>query len=132
MTIHNTEWAEQREFMSWCQIMVDLGQHPELELMFSIVNERKGGAAGARAKAQGQKAGMPDLCLPVARGPYHALYLELKVGNNRPSKAQKKRIALLQSAGNKVAVCWGWDELRSVTESYLALPAPPAPPAGLA
>lgn len=124
MTLHNSEWAEQREFMSWCAIMAEMGTYPELRLMYSIVNENRGSRiAGSRAKQQGQKAGMPDLCLPVARGEYHALYLELKVGKNKPSKKQKERIALLRSAGNCVKVCYGWDQLREETERYLALPA---------
>ena len=40
-------------------------------------------------KRQGVKAGVPDLHLPVARGGYHGLYIELKVGDNTTTKKQK-------------------------------------------
>mgnify|MGYP004433785991 CR=1 FL=1 len=36
----------------------------------------------ANLKRQGVKAGVPDLHLPVARGGYNGLYIELKVGSN--------------------------------------------------
>ena len=41
-------------------------------------------------KRQGVKAGVPDICLPVARNGYHGLYIELKAGKNKATKNQEK------------------------------------------
>lgn len=117
-----SEHEEQVAFIEWCDLMIQTGQYPELDLIYSIVNERRGAAAGAKAKAQGQKAGMPDLHLPMARGGYIGLYMELKVDKNRPTKAQRQRLAALGRAGHMTLVCYGWDSLRETTEAYLALP----------
>ena len=46
-------------------------QNEELKLMYHIPNEGKRSAAmGARLKAEGLKAGVPDVCLPTAHGGY--------------------------------------------------------------
>ena len=35
-------------------------------------------AEAVKFKAMGVKAGVPDLCIPIARGSHHGLYIELK------------------------------------------------------
>jgi hypothetical protein len=50
------------------------GKYPELKLLYHVPNERKCSAVeGANLKRAGVKRGVPDLCLPVARGKYHGL-----------------------------------------------------------
>ena len=46
----------------------------------------------ANLKKEGVKRGVPDICLPVSRGKYHGLYIEMKAGKNKPSKEQKEWI----------------------------------------
>ena len=81
-------------------------RYPELDLLYAIPN---GGArdaiTGARLKAEGVKPGIPDLCLPVARGGSHALYVEIKTETGRISDKQADVIAKLTRFGNKVVVC---------------------------
>ena len=43
---------------------------------------------GARLKTVGLKSGVPDLCIPVARGPYHSLYIEMKAQGGKPTESQ--------------------------------------------
>ena len=92
----------------------------ELECMFAIPNgERRSKAAGGRLKAEGVKAGVPDVCLPVPRSGYGALYLEFKLPGQYPRKNQKEWHERLRNAGNRVEVVHSVDEARSAVLDYL-------------
>ena len=73
-----SEATEQEKLISWTQYQYN--EYPELKLIFHIPN---GGSRNtleaANLKRQGVKAGVPDLCLPVARQNYHGLYIEMKL-----------------------------------------------------
>lgn len=64
-------------------------------------------------------AGIPDISLPVPRGKYHGLYIELKVGSNKPSDNQLKCIKMLQDQGHRVEVCYGWVQAAAIITDYL-------------
>lgn len=66
---------------------------------------------------------VPNLCLPVSRGKYHALYIELKVGNNKATEKQRKWIKRLREQGNLALVCYGWEEASAVLLKYIKLKA---------
>lgn len=106
-------------FIRWCRWAEK--QYPELELLYHIPN---GGArdiqTGARLKREGVLAGMLDYCLPVPRGGFGALYLELKIITGGVlSEKQKKIIVLLERHGNKVVVCAGWEAAKNAVIEYL-------------
>lgn len=96
------------------------GTMPELDLMFHVPN---GGfrniTTAKRLKAEGVKAGVPDICLPVPRGKYHGLFVELKIKGNKTTKNQDNWIKALQQQGYFVAVCYGWEQAKEVIEKYL-------------
>lgn len=74
----------------------------------------------AKLKGEGVRAGVPDLCLPVSRGGYHGLYIELKrISGGRVSPEQRKWLESLRQEGYMAVVCHGWDEARHTIESYL-------------
>ena len=82
------EGGAQEMLFRW--ITYQLDEYPELALLYHIPNGGKRDAKTATIlKRQGVKAGVPDLHLPVARGGYHGLYIELKVGDNTTTKKQK-------------------------------------------
>ena len=65
-------------------------------------------------------AGMPDLHIPIPRGGYASLYIEMKDANKgRLSENQKEMIPRLQSYGNKVVVCRTIADFRKELEEYL-------------
>ena len=72
-------------------------------------------------KQQGVKRGVPDLCLPVARGNYHALYIELKTDTGRATTEQKWWGEHLKCQGNMWQVCHGWEAAVTMLEWYLSL-----------
>lgn len=114
-----TEAEEQRALFRWAALAA--GARPELRLLYHIPNEgRRSVVTGARMKAEGMKPGVPDICLPVARGGYHALYIELKrIKGGRATDAQKQWIAALNAEGNRAVLCKGWDAAREEIERYL-------------
>lgn len=89
--------------------------------MYHIPNGGKRGRAEAiRFKAEGVKAGVPDICLPVARGAWHGLYIELKRREGgRVSTEQAEWIEVLIRQGYQAAVCRGWEEAKETIMNYL-------------
>lgn len=115
-----TESQEQQLIFEWAEYQ--RGKYPELGLMYHIANEgQRSAATGARLKAEGLKPGTPDICLPVARGSFHALYIELKKRSVSavPTDAQVERMKALALAGNAVCWCWGADAAIEIIKRYL-------------
>ena len=93
---------------------------PELGLMYHVPNEgKRQQGTGALLKAAGLKKGVPDIALPVARYGYHGLYIELKFGENVPTKEQREYMSRLQQEGYKTAVAYGFEQAREIIRHYL-------------
>ncbi len=114
-----TENQEQAALFEWARLSEK--RHPELKLLHAIPN---GGLREARTAAvlqrTGVKPGVPDICLPVPRGGYGALYIELKrVKGGVTSANQRIWLNLLNANGNRAVVCKGWLEARDTILNYL-------------
>ena len=72
-------------------------------------------------KRQGVKAGVPDLHLPVPKGKYASLYIEMKYGDGRLQKEQKEFLKQAADYGNFVAVCYSQEIALKVIEDYVTL-----------
>lgn len=80
--IGSNEDLEQEAVIEWC----DIKRIP----IVHIPNEGKRSAAyAARLKRMGLRPGFPDLFIPVVRGRYHGLFIEMKYGGGRLSADQK-------------------------------------------
>ena len=114
-----TESAEQEALFEWAEY--HMGRWPALECLYHIPNEGKRSAArGAQMKREGMKKGVPDLCLPVAMGAYHGLYIEMKRRRDgRLTKEQKEWMEKLNRYGNKAVVCRGWEEAAQAISEYM-------------
>ena len=105
------EWIAQMAYLRW----------PELDLAFHIPN---GGSRNrieaARLKAQGVKAGVPDIFISVPRCGYHGLYIEMKrqVGG-KMREGQKEIIPRLRAQGYCVEICKGFHPAADVIEKYM-------------
>lgn len=98
-------------------------KYPELDLMYHIPNEgKRSQIGGAMLKAQGLKAGVPDVCLPVPRGKFHGLYIELKAGKNRATEKQLEWMDKLSAQGYITALCYGWESASETIRKYLEIP----------
>lgn len=123
MTRYNvpTEAHEQRALFEWAdraKVRV-----PELALLYHIANGGTRNLIEARhLKEQGVRPGVPDICLPVGKGGYHALYIELKrAKGGRVSDDQRGWLNALNRAGNLAVVCNGAGAAMTVIMDYLKL-----------
>jgi hypothetical protein len=117
-----TEAQEQEFVFKWAAQPKVRERFPELKLLHHIPNGGKRDAIEAKhLKAQGVKAGVPDLCLPVARGPYHGLYIEMKTEKGRTRAEQRWWADELSKQGYVAAICRGWRAAVTTIEWYLAL-----------
>jgi len=115
---HQSESVTQICLFRWAKYME--GRYPELKWMYHVPNEgKRSKSAGARMRQEGLKAGVPDVCLPVPRGEYHGLYIEMKVGKNKPTDKQKEWLAGLKEQGYSTAVCYGWESASKLILKYL-------------
>ena len=113
-----TEDEEQIWLFSWAKL--NSGKWTELELMHHIPNGgMRSKSEAARFKAMGVKRGVSDVFLPVSKGGYHGLYIELKAKDGRPEKEQKDWIAAVREQGYYAAVCYGGIEAANLVEAYM-------------
>lgn len=72
-----------------------------------------------KLKAEGVKAGVPDIFLPVPSNDFHGLFIEMKFGKNKPTDSQEIWHIDLALGGYKVAVCYSFEDAQKVITSYL-------------
>ena len=122
-TVKTPEHLEQVALMQWASLPAVLKRYPELALLHAVPNGGHRFISVARAmKAEGVKPGVPDLDLPVARGNYIGLRIELKAKGGAVSPAQRWWLEQLSAHGHRALVCFGWEEARDAIATYLALP----------
>ena len=111
------ESEEQKALFDWWQ-RTPYARH---FVMYHIPNGgRRNKITGARLKAEGVVAGVPDVFLASPRQGFHGLYIEMKRQRGGTVQAtQKELITALRPAGYRVEVCKGWWEAREVIENYL-------------
>ncbi len=110
-----SEHQDQKALIDW----TELKGFP-YNLIFAIPNgglRRK--AVAGKLKAEGVKAGVPDLFLPVPRKGFHGLFIELKIGKNKPTKLQLEKFEELTNQGYLVVLCYGWQSAMEAIENYL-------------
>lgn len=115
-----TEHEEQTALFCWAEAMQ--AEHPDLRWMFAVPNGgHRHAAVAARLKAEGVKAGVPDVFLAVPRGGRAGLWIELKRadGSNHPTPEQRAWLAWFAANGYATAVCYGALEAMQEIEAYL-------------
>jgi hypothetical protein len=124
------EHTEQSTIIAWARRWEHL--YPELRLLFAIPNgaalpghtDRRGrrySPQASKLKAEGLRPGVPDLFLPAARQGFHGMFIELKVGANKPTKEQVQLVDALADQGYYAAVCWGAEEAIHEIKEYLGI-----------
>jgi hypothetical protein len=98
---------------------------PGILMMFAIPN---GGyrhiATASKLKMEGVKAGVPDIFLPVARGGFHGLFLEVKSKGGRATNDQNTWLQALAINGYKCRMVKGFDEAVAAIDEYYSLVIP--------
>lgn len=110
-----TEKDEQISLFDWAQY------RPDLTLMFHIPNEGRRTVQHAMSlKRLGMKPGVPDIFLPVARGGYHGLFIEMKrrIGGRSTPEQKEWQRALLEE-GYAAVVCKGFEDAKETIDWYM-------------
>ncbi|MFZ2447513.1 MAG: VRR-NUC domain-containing protein [Syntrophobacteraceae bacterium] len=113
-----TEHQHQAALFEWAAIAAR--RYPELSLMFAIPNGgHRNRVVAAKLKAEGVKPGVSDLMLPVPRGGWHGLFIEMKKPGGKASKDQTAFGAGVTEQGYRFMVCDDWEKARGMIVSYL-------------
>lgn len=111
-----SEAQEQIIIFNWARFI------PELKWMFAIAN---GGSRhlleAINLKRQGVKRGISDMMVPIPKGKYHGLFIELKVGRNKPTPEQIEFILHANKYNYYAEVCYGHEEAIELIKKYLSL-----------
>jgi len=94
---------------------------PDLWFLFAVANAGAGAQRGqaGKMKAEGVKPGVPDLCLPVARGGYHGLFIEMKTETSGASSEQKVWIERLRGENYYCTLAHGSVIAIQILQTYL-------------
>lgn len=93
--------------------------HPKV-VAYAIPNAaRRSAAQAAYLKAEGLRAGMPDIVIAKACGGFHGLYIELKTKTGRLSDVQKETLFDLAREEYACAVSRSVDETIELITTYL-------------
>lgn len=97
-------------------------QYPR-SLIYAIPNGGKRGKTEAGILiGEGVLPGIPDLCVPVPKGDFHGLYIEMKdADNGRLSDKQQSVIETLQRLGYKVVVVRSLEQFMNTVNEYMML-----------
>lgn len=124
--LSGSEDAHQIALFMWAANPDNRIAYPELKWMFAIPNggSRHKAEAG-KFRAMGVKAGVLDILLPVKRGEWSGLFIEMKrppkdgKREGRISSEQKLWRDFLLTQHYGVAVCVGWEAARNMILNYL-------------
>ena len=117
-----SEFKHQCNVIKWSMQPLIREKWPCLKLLHHVPN---GGSRdkieAANLKRTGVKSGVPDLCLPVPKGQYSGLYIEMKNESGKTSLEQNWWIEELNKVGNFAEICHGYESAIRVLEWYLSL-----------
>ena len=117
VNITPTEHEEQCALFEWAELWLPMVS----ALLFAIpVGGHRHIAVADKLKAEGVKAGVPDIFFALPRNGEHGLFIEMKRvkgGSVRPE--QKAMINRLRAAGYQVEICKGFDAARNVLTQYM-------------
>lgn len=106
------ESIEQRKLIEYCN-------YRKIKI-FAIPNGGKRNIREAHfLRLEGCSAGVPDLFVPIPKGEYHGLFIEMKYGKNKPTEHQTKWLNYLNSVGYLAVVCYGCENAIKTIEKYL-------------
>ena len=118
--MNHLEDTEARCLWQWAMLIPVLRDH-----LYAVPNGgKRNRIEAARMKGMGVRAGVSDYHLPVPRGIYRGLWIELKAGKNTATPEQKDWIERMRGQGHAAYVCRGWVQASTVLKWYLSLPAP--------
>jgi len=118
------EADEQAALFEWAAYIPELRwMHASLNGVFLHGNKIQRAIQWAKQLKQGAKKGIWDIFLPLPRGDYHGLYIEMKASTkkNHLTEDQSEFGAFAMNQGYYCAVCYGTEEAINTIKEYLKL-----------
>ena len=116
--MNTPEHNEQCVLFQWAALME--GQIPALKNLYAVPN---GGlrhkVVAMNLRAEGQKSGVPDVCLAYPSCGFHGMYLEMKAGRNKTTPQQNEWISRLEKAGYFCVICYSFEDAKREILAYL-------------
>lgn len=109
-----SEYDEQVAVVEYCDLK-DIA-------VIHIPNEgKRSEVEGSRLKRAGLRPGFPDLLIPMARGPYHSLFIEMKFDKGEVDEKQARWLWRLRDEGMAAWVCYGAKNAIACIDWYMGL-----------
>jgi len=110
-----TEAKIQSELFKWFW-----NEYPQYRgLLYHNFNNPRNKIQGAKLKAMGLLAGVPDMILAKPVNGYGALYIELKAEGEKPKVHQLQQMETLRKAQNCVHWCDSLERAKEIILNYL-------------
>lgn len=112
----NPEQIDHINLVNWFNF-----NYPQYESDFlHIANERQCSVMQGRLlKKMGVKKGIPDFFLAVPKDGKGGLWIELKVGTNKPTPEQKEFLSRMVTNGYTAVCVWGAEAAKEIIKTYL-------------
>ena len=95
---------------------------PELRWMFAIQNGGlRNKATAGKLRAEGVRAGVADVFVPIPSGGYHGLFLEMKFGRNKLTELQQEFFEYATQQGYCCKVAYSAEQAIEIIDEYLGL-----------
>lgn len=129
--MRHAEHAHQVALLQWARTK-QIPNAPDIEpgsfvsdYLFAIPNGgRRNPREAGRMKAEGVKAGVSDLLLPIARSGSIGLWIEMKSSTGRMTPAQREWVARMRLAGYRAERCDDWISAADAIARYLGVTSP--------
>jgi hypothetical protein len=121
MPRNQPEFEHQAALVAWARLPTTKRALPGIELLRCSLNGvHLSQAQAGKAKAAGMLKGELDLQIPVPKGGFVGLWIEMKYGRNKTTPEQEQQIELLRQHRHRVEVCYEWPEARRIITEYLS------------
>jgi hypothetical protein len=113
-----SESAQQQALVQWARLHT--GKYPELAYLYAIPNGANTTRENKkRLMREGLHPGVVDLHLPVPRGRFHGLWIEMKATKGRLTKEQQDWLDSMLLLGHEAIVVRDWFTGSKIIEDYL-------------
>ena len=115
MKRNNLEFREQCALFEW------LSYYPKIRQVTWATPNGSGRhiVEAVNLKRSGVTKGVPDIFMALPNKTAHGAFIEMKAGNNKPSKEQLLMMDRLRDNGYECFVCYSFTEARQAITKYL-------------
>jgi hypothetical protein len=116
-----SEHAHQVALIDWWRLQHKRYGLPEFALLAIPNGGARNVVVAGKLKTEGVRKGVLDLLMPVPRGAFAGLWIEMKYGSNKLTEEQLEFRTFVEGQGYKAVACWSWEAAKNEIGGYLEL-----------